>query len=274
MLLLREGMLKIITDRRVLPNEIQAGRSSICVRKCAHRSADIHAGDAELLVVRWMVMIFPLAALRNRRDRLFRWMISGWLATFRHMDSHSKAHPADMTRVSPSRAENWHERGKDKMSLDGDSVVEQIDRVGEMYHRLVLVVAPSGAGKTAILHNVSKARGVSCINVNLELSKHMLDLTTKQRAIHAAALLREVIEGGGDPVRVLDNLEILFDRSLQLDPLRILKELARQNVVVASWNGRINAHGLSYGDPDHPEYRLYPPSEIDFLHVTTEGNEG
>ena len=60
------------------------------------------------------------------------------------------------------------------MSLDGDSVLEQMDKVGEMYHRLVLVVAPAGAGKTAILHKVAKAKGVSCINVNLEISKHML----------------------------------------------------------------------------------------------------
>lgn len=159
------------------------------------------------------------------------------------------------------------------MSLDGDSVLEQMDKVGEMYHRLVLVVAPAGAGKTAILHKVAKTKGVSCINVNLELSKHMLDLTAKQRAIHAAALLREVVEAGAGQVGVLDNLEILFDQSLQLDPLRILKELARQKVVVASWNGRIDVHGLSYGDPDHPEYRLYPPAEIDFLHVTTERDD-
>lgn len=159
------------------------------------------------------------------------------------------------------------------MSLDGDSVLEQMDKVGEMYHRLVLVVAPSGAGKTGVLHDVAKNGGVPCINVNLELSKLMLDLTTKQRAIHAAFLLKEVVAGGGGKLAILDNLEILFDRSLQLDPLRILKELSRQSTVVASWNGRLDEHGLNYGDPEHPEYRLYPPSEIDFLHVTREGNE-
>ena len=159
------------------------------------------------------------------------------------------------------------------MSLEAESVLDQMDKTVEMYHRLVLVVAPSGSGKTAVLHSVAQAHGVPCKNVNLELSKRMLDLTTKQRAIHAAEVLREVVENADGDTAVLDNLEILFDRSLHLDPLRVLKELARQNTVVASWNGRIDDHGLTYGDPDHPEYRLYPTSELDFLHITTEGEQ-
>lgn len=160
------------------------------------------------------------------------------------------------------------------MSLETETVLAEMDKAVEMYHRLVLVVAPSGAGKTAVLQSVAKKRAVPCTNVNLELSKRMLDLTTKQRAIHAAEVLREVVENADGDTAVLDNLEILFDRSLHLDPLRVMKELARQSTVVASWNGRIDDRGLTYGDPDHPEYRLYPTSEIDFLHVTTEGEQG
>lgn len=159
------------------------------------------------------------------------------------------------------------------MSLEPERVLSEIDTASEMYHRLVLVVAPSGAGKTDVVRHVAKQRAVPFTNVNLELSKRMLELSTKQRAIHAAELLREVVEEADGSTVVLDNLEILFDRSLHLDPLRVLKELARQNTVVASWNGRIDDHGLTYGDPDHPEYRLYPPSELDFLHVTTEGEQ-
>ena len=140
-----------------------------------------------------------------------------------------------------------------------------------MYHKLVLVVAPSGTGKTEALRAVCKSRGTECINVNLELSKRMLELTTKQRTIHAAELLREIVDRSENPVAVLDNLEILFDQSLHLDPLRVLKDLARQHVIVASWNGRIDHQGLFYGEPEHPEYRSYPATELDFLHVTTEG---
>jgi ABC-type uncharacterized transport system ATPase component len=160
------------------------------------------------------------------------------------------------------------------MSLEPETVLAEMEKADELYHRLVLVVAPSGAGKTAALQSVAKQRAVPCTNVNLELSKRMLDLTAQQRAIHAAELLREIVERSNGDAAVLDNLEVLFDRSLHLDPLRVLKDLGRQTTVVASWNGRIDDHGLTYGDPDHPEYRLYPPSDLDFLHVTTEKEQG
>lgn len=157
------------------------------------------------------------------------------------------------------------------LHLQPDDILQKLSDTADMYHKLVLVVAPSGAGKTEALHAVCQSRSIECMNVNLELSKHMLELTTKQRAIHAAELLREIVDGSDSVVTVLDNLEILFDQSLHLDPLRILKELARQHTVIASWNGCIGNHGLTYGEPEHPEYRSYPATELDFLHVTTEG---
>lgn len=157
------------------------------------------------------------------------------------------------------------------MSLDAESIVDKIEKAGEMYHRLVLVVAPSGSGKTAVLNEIDRAQKTQCTNVNLELSKRMLDLTAKQRALQAVTLLREAVGDAEATTVVLDNLEILFDLSLHLDPLRVLKELARQRTVVASWNGQIDDRGLIYGEPDHPEYRHYSPSEIDFLTVTIAG---
>lgn len=160
------------------------------------------------------------------------------------------------------------------MRLDVESVLDLLHRADSTFYRLLLIVAPSGAGKTAVLQSVAERCAVPCTNVNLELSKRMLDLTESQRAIHAAELLRNVIDNVDGDTAVLDNLEILFDRSLHLDPLRMLKELARKQIVVASWNGRIDNHGLTYGDPDHPEYRHYPTSELDFLHITSEGDQG
>ncbi len=160
------------------------------------------------------------------------------------------------------------------MSMRADAVLEQVSKAGELYHRLVLLVAPSGAGKTEVLDAVCSTLSASAINVNLELSKSMLDLTTKQRALRAPSILSGIVEKTRGEIALLDNLEVLFDLSLHLDPLRLLKDLSRSRTVVASWNGSINERGLSYGEPDHPEYRLYGPSDIDFLYTTSEGDEG
>ncbi len=157
------------------------------------------------------------------------------------------------------------------MNLHPDDIVATAEKAGDLYHRLVLLIAPSGAGKTALLRAAGDKHDLPCINVNLELSRRMLDLTAKQRALRTGALLRDLVsEAEGSPV-LLDNVEVLFDQSLKVDPLRLLKDVARSRTVVASWNGSIDDRGLSYAEPDHPEYQYYPPSEIDFLYLTDKG---
>ena len=74
-----------------------------------------------------------------------------------------------------------------------DQVVRKIKQANELYHRLMLVVAPSGAGKTTALKEVRKRVGALLINVNLDLSRLMLDLTERQRALQFPRLLREII---------------------------------------------------------------------------------
>ncbi|MFH0778123.1 MAG: BREX-3 system P-loop-containing protein BrxF, partial [Candidatus Eisenbacteria bacterium] len=64
-----------------------------------------------------------------------------------------------------------------------DRVIRRIGQAAELYHRLVLLVAPAGSGKTAALRDVHQRTDAPLLNVNLELSRHMLDLTERQRAL-------------------------------------------------------------------------------------------
>ncbi len=136
-----------------------------------------------------------------------------------------------------------------------DQVVRKIKQADELYHRLILIVAPAGAGKTRALQDVQKRIGVPVINVNLNLSRRMLDLTERQRALQLPRLLREIINDTDGGVVLFDNIEILFDVSLKQDPLRLLQGLSRNKTVVAAWNGSIDGDHMIYAVPDHPEYR-------------------
>ena len=148
-----------------------------------------------------------------------------------------------------------------------DQVVRKIKQANELYHRLILVVAPAGAGKTTVLKDIQDRVGAPVVNINLGLSRRMLDLTERQRALQLPLLLREIIRDTvGDPpaetlaqtgVILFDNIEILFDVSLKQDPLRLLQGLSRNKTVVAAWNGSINGDHMVYAVPDHPEYRRY-----------------
>ena len=138
-----------------------------------------------------------------------------------------------------------------------DQIMQKVRYATELYHRLMLVVAPAGAGKTTALSDVRYRTGASLVNVNLELSRRMLELTQIQRALQVPRLLREVV-GNGDEMILLDNIEVVFDVDLKQDPIRLLQGLSRNKIVVAAWNGTIVGEFLTYATPDHPEYRRYP----------------
>ena len=149
-----------------------------------------------------------------------------------------------------------------------DRVIRRIGQAAELYHRLVMLVAPAGAGKTAALQDVHERTMAPLVNVNLELSRRMLDLTERQRALQLPRLLAEIVGASAADVVLLDNVEVLFDVSLKQDPLRLLQGLSRNKTVVAAWSGSVDGEHMVYATPDHPEYKRYPLR--DFLVVNPE----
>jgi len=143
-----------------------------------------------------------------------------------------------------------------------EKIIKEIKQAPELYHRLVLVVAPSGAGKTLALREVQQSLGAPLVNVNLEISRRMLDLTARQRALQVSSLLENILREVESDVILLDNIEILFEVSLKQDPLRLLQGLSRNRTIVAAWNGEIKDNFLIYASPEHPEYHRYPGTEI------------
>ena len=131
---------------------------------------------------------------------------------------------------------------------------EAIRQAAGQYYRLVLLAGLPGSGKTAALQAVAQQSGYPYLNVNLELSKKMLELTRSQRSRQVERLLKDVIASAVADVVLLDNLEILFDPALEVEPLRLLQVSSRNRTVVASWNGTCKDGTLTYAEPGHPEF--------------------
>ncbi len=158
-----------------------------------------------------------------------------------------------------------------------DQIIRKVKQAIELYYRLILVVAPAGAGKTTAFLDVQGRTGAPLVNINLALSRRMLDLTEHRRALHLPRLLREIVGNGDGEMILLDNIEMIFDVGLKQDPLRLLQGLSRNKTVVAAWDGEIisdevvsdepsdsssgshhSSLHLTYAAPAHPEYRHYP----------------
>ena len=143
-----------------------------------------------------------------------------------------------------------------------EAVVEKIGHADSLYHRLVLVVGPEGSGKTTALRDVAERIDAPLINVGLELSRRLLDLTERQRRIRVPPLLGGIVAETAGDVALLDNVELLFDVTLRQNPLGLLQRLSRRRTVVATWNGSMKNGHIVYAVPDHSEYRRYPVDGI------------
>lgn len=161
-----------------------------------------------------------------------------------------------------------------------DRVIEKIAHADELFHRLIMLVAVAGVGKTAALRDVHLRTTAPLVNISLESSRRMLDLTERQRTLQLPRLLAEIVDmsladahaNENEPTRypgliLLDNIEVLFDISLQQDPMRLLQGLSRNRTIVAALSGSIEGDSLIYAAPDHPEYRRYPIKEFLIVHA-------
>ena len=144
-----------------------------------------------------------------------------------------------------------------------------IEQAAGQYYRLVVLAGAPGSGKTTALQSVAQKLGCPLVNVNLELSKRMLELTRTQRSRQIERLLKDVIATTPGDVVLLDNLEILFDTALEVEPLRLLQVSSRNRTVVASWNGGFRDGTLTYAEPGHPEFIQFKQTDAVVIPVGT-----
>ncbi|EPF6298681.1 BREX-3 system P-loop-containing protein BrxF [Acinetobacter baumannii] len=101
------------------------------------------------------------------------------------------------------------------------------------------------------------------INVGQQLSEKLLMLPQQERSTQASLFFSEIIRYSSSELVGLSRLEILFNRDLAIDPLKLLRENAKEKTILALWPGHFDHKmGLTYAQPNHSEYRLYKPQDI------------
>ena len=143
-----------------------------------------------------------------------------------------------------------------------EKLASLVDQVGALQSKLVLLIGTPQSGKTGLLHSLAKLKSVTPLNVGAELGSRLAGMPQRLRRLQTTPILRELSEqyAHGD-LLLLDNIEILFDRSLKLDPLDLLKRHAHARRVVAVWPGELQGDArtgrLTYADMGHPEHQDY-----------------
>lgn len=155
------------------------------------------------------------------------------------------------------------------MSEHSQKLQELVTLAHDSFYRLVLVVGQSGAGKTKILKQLEVDQDYSYINLNLGLSRKLIELSEKQRSMQVRSQIANLLDTTTGVV-LLDNIEILFDTALQLNPLLLLQGLSRNRTLVVSWNGSIQDGSLIYAGPAHPEFRKYACKDFLYIEISAD----
>jgi hypothetical protein len=125
------------------------------------------------------------------------------------------------------------------------------------HHPCLLLVHPSivrlQEAKELIVHHYSWP----VLFVGQILSRNLLSVAPKRRPHKAPRAFSEAVQAyQPGPVLCID-IDLLFEPSLSLDPLRILKNASRRATLVATWPGTFMDGMLTYATAEHGHYRIW-----------------
>jgi len=137
-----------------------------------------------------------------------------------------------------------------------DKLARLVGEVGDLQSKLLLLVGNSG--KTQLLRILAERIQTTPINVGAKLAHRLAATPASDRDFSTNELLHEITDSvHGEVPLLIDNLEVLFDSSLKINPLDFIKRLAHSRPVVAVWPGEMRDDRLVYANMGHPEHRDY-----------------
>ncbi|MDE1529757.1 BREX-3 system P-loop-containing protein BrxF [Pseudomonas carnis] len=143
-----------------------------------------------------------------------------------------------------------------------------IGEIGDLNSKLILLVGPSHSGKTQLLRQLGDKLSIAPLNVGLELGRRLAATPNNKRGFSASELLREIADmERTEDTLLLDNLELLFEPGLQINPLDLVRRLAHSKRVVAVWPGEMRGDRLVYANMSHPEHRDYSCEGVVILEI-------
>ncbi|TCN74254.1 hypothetical protein EDB60_101127 [Vibrio crassostreae] len=130
--------------------------------------------------------------------------------------------------------------------------------------KLVLVIIPKELYReieAEILNNP-----IRLVNLSKELARKLVSLSIRDRVRRLEGEVERVANDCGSSAW-LTKLDVLFEPTLENDPMRLLKSIAKSQAVVAIWPGEITETSVVYSKPGKPDYKTYPLKELNDIQV-------
>jgi hypothetical protein len=156
--------------------------------------------------------------------------------------------------------------------MKGAAVLEALQRrlldVEQLNSKLILIVGGTGEGRSALLEALHAGHLAAPLYLGATLANALAQLPQRERHLQAGTLLREVAQSHASAGALLvDGIEVLFDASLKVNALDLLKRQALSRPVIAAWPGVWRSGRLIYAALGHPEYQDYAPDGVTIFEI-------
>jgi hypothetical protein len=144
--------------------------------------------------------------------------------------------------------------------MKGTIVLEKLQRrlldVEHLHSKLILLVGGTAEGRTALLEALHAGQLAAPLHLGIALANALAELPQRERHLLAANMLRSVTQSHAPSGPLLiDGIELLFDTSLKVNALDVLRRQSLARPVVAAWPGEWRNGRLTYATLGHPEHQ-------------------
>lgn len=144
--------------------------------------------------------------------------------------------------------------------MKGTVVLENLQQrlldVEQLQHKLILLVGGTAEGRTALLGALQAEHIAAPLHLGVALASALAELPQRERHLQTGTLLRAVAQSHSPSGPLLiDGIELLFDTSLKVNALDLLKRQSLARPVVAAWPGEWRNGRVTYATLGHPEHQ-------------------
>ncbi len=130
------------------------------------------------------------------------------------------------------------------------------------YHRLCLIICPDIRRLAHAGEQIQRWYRWPTLSVGASLAAALLPVSPGRRSAQAAPLLTSAIEQLVHGPLLCTEIDLLFEPTLQLNPLRLLRDASRQAPLVVLWPGSYRTPRLAYATVEHAHYRLWQRTDL------------
>ena len=126
----------------------------------------------------------------------------------------------------------------------------------------LLLVHPEITRLESVVHELLSTYSWPKLPIGKELSDVLLSETPRRRPLLANRWMKTCLSDYAPGPALCTDIDLLFEPSLSLNPVRLFKDAGLITRLVVAWPGTYQDDALAYAVPDHAHYRTWRNPKI------------